>query len=97
MTEIQLSTIVGILLSLIFSYVPGLSTWYDARPTDIKRMIMGGLLIVTTVAIFGLTCTGMGPDLGLTAVCSKSGALDLLSLLVAALVANQSAFLVTRG
>ncbi len=97
MSEIQLSAFVGVLLSLVFSYIPGLNKWYEGLATDLKRAIMGGLLIVTSAAIFGLSCAGLGPDLGVTVACSKAGGIELLNVIIAALVANQSAFLVTRG
>jgi len=53
---------------------------------------MGGLLIVVTGAIFGLSC-GAVID---WVTCDKAGALGLFDLLIWALIANQSTYLITR-
>ncbi len=39
MTVEQLGAIAGVILSLLFSYVPGLSDWFSALPATTKRLI----------------------------------------------------------
>ena len=57
-------------------------------PEDVKKTIMALGLIAISVGVFVASCA---PALGLVFVeCSTGGALKLLSILVAALVANQS-------
>lgn len=97
MDEIQLAAIAGLIISLAFSLIPGLKTWYDAKaPTD-KQAIMGGVLVVVAAAIFGISCTSFGASIGLGGVeCSIKGAWGFLQILIAALVANQGTYLITR-
>ena len=96
MSAEQLAAISAIVLSLLFSYMPGLSAWYDGLEKGIKQAIMGGLLIIIAGAVFGLACAGLGPDIGLTVTCDRAGALSMINVLIAALVANQATYLITR-
>ena len=84
-----LAALYATILSLLLSYVPGLNTKWAALPEDVKKTIMALGLIAISVGVFVASCA---PALGLVFVeCSTGGALKLLSILVAALVANQSA------
>ena len=84
----ELSALGGVALSLAFSYVPGLSTWFDAKEPTMKRLLMALLLLIVAGAIFGLSCAGV-----LTvAACTQDGALGLVSAYLAALVANQATY-----
>lgn len=90
-TADTLSGVVGLALSLGFSYIPGLKDWYNALTGIQKRGVMAVLLIVAGGAIFGLSCGGV-----LDVVqCDEAGAFGLLRVLLAALVANQAAYLLT--
>lgn len=92
----QLAGIAGIILSLAFSYIPKLAEWYAGKDKQTKQSIMGALLIVVAVAAFGLSCSGLSADLGVAVTCDKTGAIALLNVLIVALVANQSVYLLTR-
>ena len=92
MTAELLASIAGIFLTLAFSYIPGLSNWFDPLPPTNKQAIMGGLLIVIALGAFGLACG----NIVLAVTCDKAGALGLLQTLIAALVANQAAYKLTR-
>lgn len=96
MNETQLAALAGLILSLLFSYVPGLKSWFDAKTTVEKQEFMGGLLVVIAAVIFGLACAGLGASLGIGIECSISGAWGFLQVLIAALVANQSVYLITK-
>ena len=98
MTTTLLSSIAGSLLSLLFSYLPGLSDWYaqlGVNPDDggtRKRLLMLALLCLTALASFGLACSDWGWGFGLALTCDRSGAVELVSALVFAIMANQSTY-----
>ena len=93
MTVEQLASIAGVVLSLLLAYVPGLAAWYANKDTASKARIMGALLIIVVLAIFGLACAHIIADLGLAVACTKESALQLVQILIAALVANQATFM----
>ncbi len=96
MTAEELSIAAGTLLSLGFSYLPGLSGWYSKLTAERKRLVMLGLLALVALAAFGLACLGeVGSDLGLAVTCNQRGALGLLKVFVMAAIANQAAFLIS--
>jgi uncharacterized protein YacL len=84
----QLSAVAGIVLSLAFSYLPGVSDWFARLDSTVKRLIMAALLAVVAGAVYGLSCA----DVLTTITCNKPGALGLLNALIAALIANQATF-----
>ncbi len=91
MTGEQLSAIAGVLLSLIFSYIPQLRQRFNALDGDHKRLVMAASLVVTATAIFALSCLSVVD----TVSCDRKGAFGLISNIIAALVANQAAYMVT--
>ncbi len=93
MTPELLSGIVGILISLALSYIPGLRQRWDALAGDTKRAIIGALLVVTALAVYGLSCAGW-VNVGLT--CDRAGLMAVLENLIATLIANQSAYVLTH-
>ncbi|MFO7625418.1 MAG: hypothetical protein R6V73_13815 [Anaerolineales bacterium] len=81
----------GVLLSLGFSYMPGLSEKYAALSATHKRLVMLALLAVVTGAVFALSC--MDAPIGLeTVTCTQAGAWGLCRALALAAIANQSAY-----
>jgi hypothetical protein len=97
MPEFQVSpeilvAICGALLSILFSYIPGLSTAFAALSTEAKRLIMAGILLVTAVVIFILNCYSI---LQAGVVCNQAGAVQLVWYLILAIMANQSVFALT--
>lgn len=91
MTATELSAIAGIVLSLAFSYLPGVSSWFDKLDPTRKRLTMAVVLLVASSAIVGLSCAGV---LG-AASCDQSGVIGVAGAFIAALVANQSAYLIS--
>ena len=92
MTAEVLSSIAGIVLSLVFSYVPGISDWFGKLEATYKRLVMLALLVVVGIGVFGVTCWGIVKT-GIT--CDQAGAIGLVKVLVVALVANQSTYLIS--
>ena len=95
MSANELSVIAGILLSLAFSYIPGLNVKFAELDPLYKRLIMLGLLVAAAAGVFGLACSPLAAELGLKVACDKAGAIGLASQLVLAIIANQSAFLIS--
>lgn len=95
MSSNELSSIAGVVLSLLFSYVPKLNTWYAALDEAAKRLIMLVSLLVVAGVSFGLAClpatAGQVPQI----TCDSAGAWGLVKAFIAALVANQSAYMIT--
>ena len=91
-----LSSICGVLLSLAASYIPGFSGWYTSLDGVVKRLAMLGLLAAVALACYGLACAGLSGELGLSLACHQPGALALMRAFMAALVSNQSAFLISK-
>ena len=84
-----LASIAGIVLSLAFSYIPKLDTWYVVQDGKLKRLIMLGVLLIVALAAFGLSCA----DLWATVTCDKAGAMGLVEAFIMAALANQGAYL----
>ena len=95
MSAETLSAVVGILLSLVFSYIPGLDVWFAGLETKWKQSIMGVSLLVVAAAVFGMSCTTWAANWNIELTCDQPGLQVLITNLIAALVANQSAYKIT--
>ena len=91
LTSEQLSALCGIVTSLLFSYFPIVSDWFDAQEPNVKRMLQVAVAVVVSGAVFGLSCAGIVSGFS----CDWPGALDALSLIVVFVIANQTAYAVT--
>ena len=91
----SLALIAGGLLSLLFSYIPGLNTSFAGLGSEVKRLIMAGLLFLVAAVIYGLSCAGVGASFGVDVPCTQEGLLGLINVFVLAVIANQSAFAIT--
>lgn len=92
MNSEQLSAVVAGALSLAFSYIPGVSAWFDGLTKENKQFVMGVLLVLSAAAVFGLSCAGVLDSVA----CTKDGGIGFLSVLLSALFANQSVYLLTK-
>ena len=91
MTETTLASLAGAVLSLAFSYIPGLTEWYAQLAANYKRLVMLAALIIVTLGIFGASCAGLSAQVS----CDMTGAKSLLPLFVSAVIANQAAYMLT--
>jgi Na+/H+ antiporter NhaD/arsenite permease-like protein len=93
-TSALLIAAAGVLLSVLFEYIPGLSDWYNAKEDSLQRLIMIGCLVVVSGGLYGLSCAGylqfIAPSLSLS--CDQQGLIGLLVAFFSALIANQSTF-----
>ncbi len=88
MSAEQLALVAGAILSLLFSYAPGLSDWYGALDSTYKRLVMLVLLIAVAGGVLALSCG----DVVSYVTCDKAGILGLVNALIAAAIANQATF-----
>ena len=95
MSAESLSLVAGTVLSLTFSYIPGVRNWFIGFDAVIKRLIMLALLALTTGVVYGLSCLGWGFEWGITLSCDRSGLLGLIEQFVIAIIANQSIFAIS--
>ncbi len=95
MTAETLTAIAGSILSLAFSYLPGLKSWYGTLDGSAKRLVMLVLLALTTLSLYALACTPYAELLQIDTTCDASGAVALLRLLLSALIANQAVYSLT--
>lgn len=95
MTVELLSSVAGIILSLIFSYVPGAKDWFNSLMPDYKRLVMLGILFGVSLAIFGISCTTFAQYFGIVGLCDEAGAVVILKAFISAMIANQSAYIVS--
>ena len=58
MSSEVLSATAGVLLSLAFSYVPGLSGWFASLEGTHKRLVMLAALVIVSAGAFALSCAG---------------------------------------
>jgi hypothetical protein len=91
MTPEQLALLAGVILSLAFSYVPGLSTWFDGLAPDRKRLVMLAALFVVAAGSFVLSCAGYADYFA----CTTAGAYDAVGVFILAMIANQGTYLLT--
>ncbi len=91
MDDKTLASLAGVVLSLAFSYVPGLQSWFVELKGEYKRLLMLGLLIIVAGGVYGSACAGWT----LTVSCDTAGARQLVSLFISAVIANQAAYLIS--
>lgn len=97
MTSEQLLTIAGAVLALAFMYIPGLREKYAGLSDEVKRLIMAGILLVVSGAVYGLSCYGLlGSIMTQSAqavTCDQNGLIELAWAFVLAIMANQGTYL----
>ncbi|MGY5875143.1 MAG: hypothetical protein RTU30_05315 [Candidatus Thorarchaeota archaeon] len=95
MTAETLAMVAGLILTLVFSYIPGLNTKFAALSAEVKRLIMLGLLVLVAAVSLGIACAGAGEVFGVAIVCDETGIYALIKVLVAAIVVNQGTFMIS--
>lgn len=97
MTSDTLVLFAGAAISLLFSYIPGLNAWFDALQSEYKRLIMAGLMLLVAAGAYGLACAGLAGEAGVNVTCDQAGIIGLVRAWVLAIVANQSAYKISKG
>jgi hypothetical protein len=83
-----LAVVAGILLTLVFSYVPGLNAKFAGLDTERQRLVMLAALVAAAVLIGGLSCVGWLR----TVSCDAAGWRAVGEALFWAIVANQGIY-----
>lgn len=79
----------GAVIALLFAYFPALNTWYAGQKTEIKSLIMIGLMFAVAFGVWGAGCAGW-LDSGIA--CTAASIPDLIKLVILAVVANQGVY-----
>lgn len=98
LTPDLIAMVAGLLLALIFDFVPKAKAWFDTKSVEGKRLINAGILFAVVVFIFGFNCLGWASGFHIPAVaCTQEGALLMVQLFVLALGVNYSTHAISRG
>lgn len=87
--------IVGVIMQLVFLYVPGASDWYQAQPR--KGLIMLAMIVVVAGVYFGLACTPLAGMLGIEVSCTVPDALLVAKAIFILAMSQSATYLYTRG
>ena len=83
--------VLGVVISLLFEYVPGFSAWYNGLEDNYQRLVMLGVLALIVGGAFALSCAGWESFYA----CDQLGAKDAVYAFVGALVGSQGAYLIS--
>lgn len=87
----SIAMVAGVILSLLFSYIPGLRAWFDKFNAEQKRLWMLLMLALVAGSSFGLACGGILAGVA----CTTKGAVDVVWAFVLAVIANQSIYAIS--
>lgn len=92
MTSNELSALAGVLLSLAFSYLPGLRTWYADQSPEVRSLVMLVALLSAGLLAFAVSCSGIQQ----VVACSEPGVKSLLVAFGSAAAANVTTYTLTK-
>jgi len=96
MTVEVLGAWAGVVLSLFTSYIPGWDKWYGGLEAIYKRIIMLVLLFGISAGAIGIACAGWADQVGIAVTCDYEGAVQLGRVFLAAMIANQGIYKLTK-
>ena len=91
MNQTELAALVGVVVSLAFSYFPVINEWFDQQEPNVKRLLQVAVAAVVAAGALALSCVGVVESFA----CDAAGALAAGRLLLTFLIANQTAYAVT--
>ena len=83
--------VLGVLLSLVFTYVPEAKAWFQGLPH--QGLAMLGMVVLIGALYFGLSCTPFAVYLHITITCEASSVFSLLEAIVIIATGNQLTYL----
>lgn len=84
-----LSGAAGVLLSLAFSFIPGLGQWLAVKDPVWKRLTVLIAVVLVAAGAFALSCANV-QGLPFQVACSTAGAVGLVQAVVVCLIASQA-------
>jgi hypothetical protein len=91
-TSVAIAAIAGAILSLIFSYIPGLNTRFAALTKETQQLSMAGLMLLTTIAVMALGCYKV---IQIDLTCDQNGIVQAVYIFITAIMGNQSIYKLT--
>lgn len=92
LTPEWLAMVGGVILSLLFSYIPKFNEWYAALATTKKSLIMAACILLISLAVYAATCLKIF-DFGIA--CGTNGVIELVRIFVLTLIANQGTYVLS--
>lgn len=90
LTPELIASVVTILFSLAFAYVPGVKNWYSALESERKAAIMGLVILLVGAGAFGASCGGFVRLEGIS--CTQTGVVALVQTVLFALLASVGSY-----
>ena len=98
MELVMVVAIAAFITSAVFRYFPRLREAYAALAEERKQLIMLGLIVIIVFGALGIVCGGWMGDIDpggtIPLTCDRTGFVQVVWLLVAAIGSNQSAHLI---
>lgn len=88
MTNVELSFLAGVILSLLMSYTPKLREWFATKDSTTRSLVMAILLLVVAAGSLLYKCN-LGSE------CITNNWHEYATALFAALIANQSTYAIS--
>lgn len=90
LTPELIASVVTILFSLAFAYLPGVKTWYSALESEHKAAIMGLVILLVGAGAFGASCGGFVRLEGIS--CTQTGVVALVQTVLFALLSSVGSY-----
>ena len=87
MNSTELAALAGLILQLLFEYLPGVEGWYGKLTPQYKRLVMLSLLILAAGGSYAAACYTPWKAVE----CNQAGIWQLIAAVFAAVAVNQSA------
>ena len=88
MESFNIGAVAGVVLSLLFKYIPGLNVLFEQLDPEQKELVMLGIMITAVGVVYGLGCFGW---LDIYA-CGSEGLKQAVFAIVGAILGNQGAY-----
>ena len=85
--------IAGVILSLLFAFVPTSNSWYANLSESQKRLVLLGATLLAALGYFGASCWSiLALKLGILTLCNSEAALDAVLILVKMFIGSQATY-----
>jgi hypothetical protein len=91
-----LTVVLGVILSLVFLYIPGAREKLDQLTPEGKQLVMLVLTALIALGSLAIACTGFAVDFGVPLTCDREGIVGLVKAFILAIGANQATYMVYK-